>query len=48
MNATAKFYTSLTVVLAIIVGLSFAAGYRSGFHAAASGARAHHATHAAP
>jgi hypothetical protein len=38
VNATVKFYTGFVIALALIVGLSFAAGYRVG-HAA-------HAAHA--
>jgi hypothetical protein len=30
MSATARFYTGLVLVLAIIVGVSYYAGYRAG------------------
>jgi hypothetical protein len=31
VNATTKFYTGLVIALAIIVSVSFAIGYRTGF-----------------
>ena len=34
MNATAKFYTGFFIVLALIVAVSFAIGYRTGFEKA--------------
>jgi hypothetical protein len=45
MSATMKFYTGLTLVLAIIITVSYYAGYKSGFHAGAATVRtAGHAT----
>jgi hypothetical protein len=43
VNATAKFYTGFVIALAVIVALSFAAGYRVG-HAAHAGPVARRAT----
>ncbi len=45
MSATAKFYTGLALALALIVAVSYYAGYRSGFHAAATAVRSRAATH---
>jgi hypothetical protein len=35
MSATARFYTVFVCAIALIVGVSFYAGYRTGFHAGA-------------
>ena len=47
MTATAKFYTVFVLVLAVIIGVSYYAGYRAGTSAVRA---AHHApaAHAAP
>ncbi len=39
MTATAKFYTALAIVLALVVGVSYYAGYKSGYHAGSARAR---------
>jgi type IV secretory pathway VirB2 component (pilin) len=50
VTATAKFYTVLAVVLIAIVGVSYWAGYKSGFHAGAASVRSghSHSSHPAP
>ena len=45
MNATAKFYTGLAIVLAIIVSASFAIGYRTGYAHAEGTQAMHRAVH---
>jgi hypothetical protein len=50
VNATTKFYSGFVVVLALVLGLSFFAGYSTGYHAGVTSHALHRpiAAHATP